>query len=278
MACGFHGRTGLLLVLLVVLQICCLGMFMSGFLLHRHSLHEFSQCADHPVAGTGHTASQAQETRAGSACWLAQPPRFKRAVVLVVDALRFDFATANHLQAQERPRTDAPYFKQLTLFDEYVVIPVRVVRACVCARVDARVRARILILAFTSLFTCRAATLRLVEEQPDHSLLFRFKADAPTTTMQRLKGLTTGSLPTFLDLGRCACTQLCLCVCVCLCVFVCECVCLCVSVCVCLCVCLCVFVCECARVCAVYVRILPLSALFVCLVCLPCFLGVLLSA
>jgi len=31
--------------------------------------------------------------------------------------------------------------------------------------------------------------------------LYEFVADAPTTTMQRIKGLTTGSLPTFVDIG-----------------------------------------------------------------------------
>lgn len=36
--------------------------------------------------------------------------------------------------------------------------------------------------------------------QPDHALLLKFVADPPTMTMQRLKGLTTGSLPTFLDI------------------------------------------------------------------------------
>lgn len=34
-----------------------------------------------------------------------------------------------------------------------------------------------------------------------NSLLFHFIADPPTTTMQRLKALTTGSLPTFIDAG-----------------------------------------------------------------------------
>jgi phosphatidylinositol glycan class O len=38
-----------------------------------------------------------------------------------------------------------------------------------------------------------------VEENDAH--IFRFIADPPTTTMQRLKGLTTGSLPTFIDAG-----------------------------------------------------------------------------
>ena len=32
-----------------------------------------------------------------------------------------------------------------------------------------------------------------------HGLLIKGKADAPTTTLQRLKGITTGSLPTFIE-------------------------------------------------------------------------------
>jgi phosphatidylinositol glycan class O len=42
---------------------------------------------------------------------------------------------------------------------------------------------------------------RLTREQPSNSLLFKFVADPPTTTLQRLKGLTTGTLPTFVDVG-----------------------------------------------------------------------------
>ncbi len=37
--------------------------------------------------------------------------------------------------------------------------------------------------------------------KPQHTKLYRFIADPPTTTMQRLKALTTGSLPTFVDIG-----------------------------------------------------------------------------
>ncbi|GAA6058681.1 hypothetical protein JCM10212_003369 [Sporobolomyces blumeae] len=36
---------------------------------------------------------------------------------------------------------------------------------------------------------------------PTRSFLSHLVADAPTTTLQRLKGLTTGSLPTFIDMG-----------------------------------------------------------------------------
>lgn len=42
---------------------------------------------------------------------------------------------------------------------------------------------------------------QLMEKQPDRSRLFRLIADPPTTTLQRLKGLTTGSLPTFIDVS-----------------------------------------------------------------------------
>lgn len=38
-------------------------------------------------------------------------------------------------------------------------------------------------------------------EQPNNAFLLPFIADAPTATLQRLKGLTTGTLPTFVDAG-----------------------------------------------------------------------------
>lgn len=41
----------------------------------------------------------------------------------------------------------------------------------------------------------------LLKDHPQNTRLFRFVADPPTTTMQRLKALTTGSLPTFIDIG-----------------------------------------------------------------------------
>lgn len=42
---------------------------------------------------------------------------------------------------------------------------------------------------------------RLLDKYPQQSRLMKFVADAPTTTLQRLKGITTGSLPTFIDIG-----------------------------------------------------------------------------
>lgn len=42
---------------------------------------------------------------------------------------------------------------------------------------------------------------RLIEEEPNKAKLFKFIADPPTTTMQRIKALMSGTLPTFIDAG-----------------------------------------------------------------------------
>ncbi|KAF8345156.1 hypothetical protein F5887DRAFT_885476 [Amanita rubescens] len=43
---------------------------------------------------------------------------------------------------------------------------------------------------------------QLTEKHPTRSFIFNAYADPPTTTLQRIKGLTTGSLPTFVDMGN----------------------------------------------------------------------------
>lgn len=87
-------------------------------------------------------------------CWM--PGRYRRAVFVVVDALRFDFAFYNRSIDVEKEK---PFENKL--------LSVK-----------------------TSL-----------EKTPQNARLYRFVADPPTTTLQRLKGLTTGSLPTFVDAG-----------------------------------------------------------------------------
>ncbi len=42
---------------------------------------------------------------------------------------------------------------------------------------------------------------QLLLEYPSNAKLFKFVADPPTSTMQRLKALTTGGLPTFIDIS-----------------------------------------------------------------------------
>lgn len=41
----------------------------------------------------------------------------------------------------------------------------------------------------------------LTAQNPDRSFIFNAHSDPPTATLQRIKGITTGSLPTFVDMG-----------------------------------------------------------------------------
>jgi predicted AlkP superfamily pyrophosphatase or phosphodiesterase len=43
---------------------------------------------------------------------------------------------------------------------------------------------------------------RLLQRNYSQFRLFGFRADPPTTTSQRLKSITTGTLPTFVDIGE----------------------------------------------------------------------------
>lgn len=125
-----------LIILAWVFFVHCAGiyLFTSGFLLTRLSLSQSTWCPS-------------------GSCTV--PPTHKRAVVLIIDALRFDFLTSNP------PEPQSPYHHGiLTLPRE------------------------------------------LTASHPQHSFLFNAYADPPTTTMQRIKGITTGTLPTFVDLGN----------------------------------------------------------------------------
>lgn len=42
---------------------------------------------------------------------------------------------------------------------------------------------------------------KTLDKWPERTRLFRFMADPPTTTLQRIKALVTGSLPTFIDVS-----------------------------------------------------------------------------
>lgn len=81
------------------------------------------------------------------------PNDFDRVLLIVIDALRYDFIQPSNAS------TNTSYLNQMPF-----------VRA-------------------------------LLERRPKQSVLRRLMADPPTTTLQRLKALTTGTLPTFIDLS-----------------------------------------------------------------------------
>lgn len=126
--------------------------FASGFLLTRTVLDNQSQCAILPY---NNEFVYKPINGADQGCW--HPRAFEKAVVIIIDALRYDFTVPFQSSSQDpSPR----YFHNA-----------------------------ITILHKTAL------------ETPENAFLLPFIADPPTTTLQRLKGLTTGTLPTFIEAG-----------------------------------------------------------------------------
>ncbi|KAI0722060.1 hypothetical protein C8Q72DRAFT_64636 [Fomitopsis betulina] len=122
-----------LLVWVFFVHLAGIYLYTRGFLLTRLALSEKTECAD-------------------GSCTL--PPTHKRAIVLVIDALRFDFISP------DPPLPASPYHHGvLTVAHEWTA------------------------------------------SHPSRSFLFDSFSDPPTTTSQRIKGITTGSLPTFIDMG-----------------------------------------------------------------------------
>ena len=130
----------------VLLSIIGTLLFTKGFLLKRLVVNKNNSCT---VNFTSKSDQAHQE------CWM--PAKFNKTVVIIIDALRYDFAVYNSTSADTDE--EFPYHNKLKIFHE------------------------------------------LLTEKPQTSRLLKFVADPPTTTMQRLKGLTTGSLPTFVDVS-----------------------------------------------------------------------------
>ena len=159
---GYHTDSLIWLVALVGLY-----WFAASFFLAKHSLPLTSHCDDaaNLLGSIGLSGSAIQRLQGlkiiGTAespnrqgCWMNR--RVDALVILVVDALRFDFCLY-HLPLSVGSRLHPP--------------------------------------------SADASSSSLGPSDPNHTRLFRFVADPPTVTMQRLKALTTGGLPTFADIS-----------------------------------------------------------------------------
>ncbi|XP_076171426.1 phosphatidylinositol glycan anchor biosynthesis class O [Ptiloglossa arizonensis] len=129
-----------------------LFVFTSGFLLTRVSRPERAECKYCTNPGSCDIEDLLQNPKVAASTCLE---RKTRVVLLVVDALKYDFA---HWYSDNNS-VPLYYRNKLPIIHE------------------------------------------LLQNQPLNSRLYKFIADPPTTTMQRLKGFTTGSLPTFIDIG-----------------------------------------------------------------------------
>ncbi|KAI2615479.1 hypothetical protein GGR54DRAFT_291503 [Hypoxylon sp. NC1633] len=134
---------------LLCMHVVGILLFTGGFLLTRLVLDERSRCDSPPIEpllkweGSG---------TVDCGCW--HPKTFDKAVVVLIDALRYDFTVPvgddNHAEVYHN--------------------------------------------AFPFLYETSV-------QSPGNAFLRPFIADPPTATLQRLKGLTTGTLPTFVDIG-----------------------------------------------------------------------------
>ena len=140
--------------------------FGSGFFLTRNELLSRSSCDDLPAASELHIRHSHRY------CWTHREAAYDRLVLVIMDAWRYDFARWDDGASS---LTDA---------------------LANASGTDKRTREDVphyinKMPALNALLRARTGAGRLV----------RVTADPPTVTMQRLKGMTTGSLPTFADIG-----------------------------------------------------------------------------
>ena len=135
-----NGCYSMFLLWAMSIMVCSVYLFQSGFLLKRQELNETSACHNYfsPYPDS---------------CNIV-PRQYGKAVILIIDALKYEFALYNNSIPLDSAR---PYQNRLPIIRNLA---------------------------------------------NGNGRLYEFLADPPTTTMQRLKGLTTGSLPTFIDVSN----------------------------------------------------------------------------
>ena len=131
---------------LLAIHAAAIYLFTSGFLLTRLMLEDKSVCNAPPIGSSAKAPLNVAE-----GCW--HPKTFDRAVVVLIDALRYDFTVPQSEEEAHIFHNAFPFLHESSV------------------------------------------------KSPQNAFLRPFIADPPTTTLQRLKGLTTGTLPTFADAG-----------------------------------------------------------------------------
>ncbi|KAL2530676.1 Alkaline-phosphatase-like family protein [Forsythia ovata] len=150
------GRSWAFMVFLsiMVLHSLAILLFTRGFLLTRTELSQYSQCSDVFESPCFPPYDQnVNNSNRARGCWTK--PAVGRLVIILLDALRFDFVAPSTFYAVKKPWMD-----KLQVIHE------------------------------------------LASKHPSTARIFKAIADPPTTSLQRLKGLTTGGLPTFIDVGN----------------------------------------------------------------------------
>uniref|UniRef100_A0A0E0B8C5 Uncharacterized protein n=2 Tax=Oryza glumipatula TaxID=40148 RepID=A0A0E0B8C5_9ORYZ len=141
---GSHARRRawpLLFLAVLMFHSLAIYLFTRGFLLTRTELDVHSHRDDRTGISPG--------------CSSWPPPAVDRLVIVVLDALRFDFVAPSTFFQERQPWMDKLQVLQ-----------------------------------------------KLAADEKTSARIFKALADPPTTSLQRLKALTTGGLPTFIDVGN----------------------------------------------------------------------------
>ncbi|GBN47130.1 GPI ethanolamine phosphate transferase 3 [Araneus ventricosus] len=156
-------KNSLIVLWVYILYVLGIWFFLSGYLLKRIVVHQNSTVTDNirrnfdckSILSLKHmNFAENEENIPHYSSNKNYLKRFDRAVIIVIDALRFDF-----VMHQPDDTGKNFYLNKMPVFKQ------------------------------------------TLEKNKNNALLFRLTADPPTTTLQRLKGLTTGSLPTFIDVS-----------------------------------------------------------------------------
>ncbi|KZZ87532.1 Alkaline phosphatase-like, alpha/beta/alpha [Ascosphaera apis ARSEF 7405] len=156
----WHGGIMGVLGWFLFIHLVGIYFFTKGFLLTRLVLDNKSSCDVLPFEDgdyniTSPIAGASRSPKKG--CW--HPKTFDKAVVVVIDALRYDFVVPSSVNPAVADTLPSLYHDNFPILYDSAV------------------------------------------SSPQNAFLLPFIADPPTTTLQRLKGLTTGTLPTFIDAG-----------------------------------------------------------------------------
>lgn len=166
----------------------------------RVEFHEISKCSVVPApledlfdAEFLHQI-RGSDAGADSNCWM--PSSYSRLVLIVIDALRFDFAAEN----ARHPNSSLPFQPRLHTVEQLISGGAAgfVHHDDESSQEQHEDEAH-----FHGNYYLHGLPVlhQVLRDHPDRAMLFRSLVDSPTVTQQRLKAITTGGIPTFLDLN-----------------------------------------------------------------------------
>lgn len=145
-------RYVIFLLWLSYLLVCAILLFTRGFLLNRNVLDKKAFCKLSPSCANISDNELLDDLNTGQVQYCNKEKHKLKAIVVIIDALRYDFVKYVHNISEIEP-----YQNKLSIINGML---------------------------------------------PNNSRLYKFIAHPPTTTYQRIHGFTTGSLPTFIDIGN----------------------------------------------------------------------------